>query len=391
MCANRKQPKRRNLNSVSVSHSGTPRMENMRYSNAYAGVYAAKAQKKRHKRHIVIAIVAAIAVVFAGAGTAAALYIQSIDRNLSGIDSRSEEELMNIQEQLVQTTTFDEPFYMMLIGSDRREDDASMGARSDTAILVRVDAPNNTVTMLSIPRDTRVNVDGHGMQKFNAAYSFDGAAGTIREVSQLCGVEISHYVEVNFEELVALVDTIGGVEVDVPYLVDDWMAGDEVIQPGLQTLNGAQALTFARTRQFADGDYTRTSNQRMLVEAIVKKVFELPITELPGLIQSVSQCVVTDMSVFDIFSLVTQFRDAGNLTMYSAMTPSTAEYIDDISYVICNETALKEMMDIIERGEDPNTLETYASIGSSINENHTLELGSSEGEGSADGANASGS
>ena len=130
-----------------------------------------------------------------------------------------------------------------------------------------------------------------------------------------------------------------------------------VIEEGMQHLNGEAALVYARTRQYADGDYTRTQHQRNLVQAIVNKVLSLPPTELPGVIQAAAQCVTTDLTVTDIISLAQQFQDndsADGMTVYSAVIPSTAEYVNGISYVFADIDKLADMMETIDSGGNPD-------------------------------------
>ncbi|KAB1634954.1 LytR family transcriptional regulator, partial [Adlercreutzia muris] len=199
------------------------------------------------------------------------------------------------------------------------------GARSDTNIVVYVDPTRNQASIVSIPRDTMIDIDNVGISKFNAAYNYGGVSSTIREASQLLGVDISHYAEVNFENMVQLVDAVGGVDVEVTERIDDTDADNTtdnpygqriIIEEGLQHLNGEQALVFARSRAFVDGDFTRTANQRKLIMALVNKVLDMPVTDLPGVIQGAAKCVTTDLSVTDIISLAEQFKGEGDLTVY---------------------------------------------------------------------------
>ena len=316
-------------------------------------VYLANAKKRKGKTpKIVAGALCVVLLLLAGGGTAFAVYMNSINDALKS--DKSKEEQQAIADTLAPVRNYTEPFYMLLIGSDAREGSDEDGQRSDTNILVRVDPTNCVVTMLSIPRDTKVEIDGYGTNKFNAAYNFGGAASTIREAGQLCGVDISHYAEVKFGDLIALVDVIGGVEVDVPERIDDPDAGPVVIEAGPQILNGEAALTFARSRAYADGDFTRTSNQRLLIEALVKKVISMPVTDLPGLIQKAAECVATDLSVNQIFDLASQFKDIGKLVVYSGMVPSTTAMIGDVSYVLADKTLLATVMSSVEKGQDPS-------------------------------------
>ncbi|CDD78428.1 cell envelope-related function transcriptional attenuator common domain protein [Cryptobacterium sp. CAG:338] len=95
-------------------------------------------------------------------------------------------------------------------------------------ILARVDPKEKEVTLISIPRDTQVDIPGHGTQKINAAYAFGGASLAVDTVSELAGVPISHYAEIDFDGFKAVVDALGGIEVDVPMEINDDMAGGHV-------------------------------------------------------------------------------------------------------------------------------------------------------------------
>lgn len=305
-------------------------------------------------KKIAIAIACSMVIVAVGCGTALAYYVNSVNQSLAG--TRTEEEKQDIADVLVPRTDFTEPFYMMLIGSDARIGDASSGERSDTNILARIDPVQGAVTIISIPRDTKIELEGYGTNKFNAAYAYKGVAGTIEEASKLCGVDIAHYAEVNFETLVELVDILGGVEVDVPTRINDSDAGNIVIEEGLQTLDGEASLVFARSRKYLDGDFTRTSSQRLLMEAIITKTLSLPATELPGVIQEAAKSVTTDFTVTDLVNLALQFQDISNLSLYSAMLPSTSATIDGLSYAITDPQALVEFMALVEAGQDPSSI-----------------------------------
>lgn len=305
-------------------------------------------------------------LVLVGCGAAFAHFVSKVDQELS--NGKTAEEQEAIAGALADRANSTDPFYMLLLGSDARANDASMGARADTSIVVRVDPKTNTATLVSIPRDTMIYIDGSGPYKFNAAYSFRGTAGAIEAASKLLNVPISHYAEVNFENLVDLVDAVGGVEVDVPARINDSDAGDVTIEKGLQTLDGEAALVFARSRAYVDGDFTRTSNQRLLIEALLNKVLSLPVEQMPGAIQSAAKCVTTDLSLTELLGLATEFvDDDGELTIYSAMVPSTTSMVDGVSYVVTDESGLKKMMEVVAQGGDPSTVQTYGATGSSLN------------------------
>ena len=341
--------------------------------------YSAARKKMGRGKKIALGVVIAILVVAVGGGSAFALWKNAVNEQLTK-GNKTDEEVLAINDALKtdKDMTFTEPFYMMLIGTDEAEDSDEDMHRSDTNIVVRVDPNKNQATMVSIPRDTKIDIDGYGTNKFNAAYAYDGAAGAIREANQLLGVEISHYAEVNFGKLKDLVDAVGGVDVEVTERVDDPDADGTsahpewprvIIEEGEQHLDGNEALVFARSRAYADGDFTRTANQRKLIMAIVNKVLALNATDLLGVVQAASQCVTTDLAVGDIAALAQQFQDEGDLVIYSAMVPSYTQDINEggvmVSYVINDAEATKKMMKLVEAGEDPSSVVSTGSASAS--------------------------
>ena len=221
--------------------SGVSNTNSRRPSATKAGRRSSAQPAKKHTgRKVAIAVLVAVLILGLGAGAAAALYVNQLNNS---IQVQDQEQALAIDEVLSPAVS-DEPFYMMIIGSDSRNDE--FGQRSDTNIVARVDPTTNTVTLLSIPRDTAIDIDGN-VEKFNAAYNYNGAKGAIKAANELLGVKMSHYVEIDFAGLVDLIDAVGGVEVDVPMKIEDADAGGTV-EAGLQTLDGEHALIFARSR-----------------------------------------------------------------------------------------------------------------------------------------------
>lgn len=313
-----------------------------------------KRKKKSTAKKAVIITIVALVCVFGLAGAAAALYLNSINQALS-FNNQVESESLKAVLEPVSAETKEKPFYMLVLGSDAREEDEA--SRSDVMILTRVDPSSGTITMVSIPRDTMVDLPGNGRQKINAAYAFGGAAGAVEAVSSFAGVPISHYAEIHFEELEELVDTLGGVWVDVPVSNDETGATNSGIQlnAGEQLLSGQQALAFARERYgYARGDFQRSDNQRILAEAIVKKVLASSPLDLPGTVRQLAGCVSTDFAVGDIVDLAQKFQQVSAPTFYSGMVPSSTMTIEGISYAVTEYPAWTDMMKRVDDGYDPN-------------------------------------
>ncbi|WP_286165851.1 LCP family protein [Olsenella uli] len=242
-------------------------------------------------------------------------------------------------------------FYALIIGSDARQVDVA--SRSDVIMLARVDTAHATVTLISIPRDTMISAQG-GVEKINARYNY-GPAATVRAVSEFAGVDISHYVEVNFEGLEHVVDALGGVTVTIPEDIPSGNGG-MAFSAGEQTLTGEQALAYARERyNVSGGDFGRAQAQRQIVEAIVREVLASSPVELPGLVGQLAESISTDLSVADIASYALEIQRSGAaLTIYSAATPSYSLSQGGVSYVATMYDEWRAMMQRVDAGLDPN-------------------------------------
>ena len=320
--------------------------------------YVSKRKQAKRSHRVLKVVVISLVAVLAVAGAAFAWYVNNINSKLSeGIDS-------SLLNQLVAPTKTDDPFYMLLLGVDQDEERTEeWGAdqsnyRTDSIILARIDPPNKKVTLISIPRDTMVDMGEHGTQKINAAYSFGGAAYMVEQVSKLAGVNISHYAELNFEEFTSIVDTLGGVEVTLPVAVSDMEYADIDLPAGTQTLNGAEALGLCRSRHAYDayggGDFYRSANQRMVIAAIIKKVLAQPASSLPGIVTAMADSVVTDLSVDQIVGLALAMKDLNtDNDIYAGQLPTVSEYTDDVWYEEIDNVSWAKMMSRVKAGKPP--------------------------------------
>lgn len=247
------------------------------------------------------------------------------------------------------------PYYVLALGSDAREGEGA--SRTDTMMLVRVDLIGGKLTMMSIPRDTMVDIDGYGTSKINAAYAYGEAGGAVRAVTKLTGVPIHHVAVVHFEELVDLVDYLGGVTVNVPVDVYDPDYSGLNLSAGIQTMDGQTALLWARSRHgFADGDYQRQEDQRILLTAIMNRMLSLSPREVPGALRQIGDLIGTDMRCYDLVPLFLRFKLA-NPTVYSCSLPTTSDVVDGLWYEIVDQTAMQELMRVINAGGDPSTVQ----------------------------------
>ena len=233
------------------------------------------------------------------------------------------EEMDNQDLVLSSDKTFDEPLTFLLMGVDSEKAglNANAAFNGDTLMLITFNPTTLTATMVSIPRDTYVPIacNNNRYAKINSSAAY-GTSCVIDTVSNFLDVEIDYYVKINFKGVVELVDAIGGVEVDVEaptYNSDkydgmmceqnsDRQFGSSLvcIEPGLQTLNGEQALAYARNRHmYIGGDLDRIRHQQQVVEAIASKALQFSsITDLQNILNAISSNIATNMDTNTILS-----------------------------------------------------------------------------------------
>ena len=200
-------------------------------------------------------------VVFASAGATAVAAFREVDRVVNALNSRPE---LKLGSDLARTDP-GKPQTIMLLGSDKRPsgDPAAQGARSDTILLVRLDPSKRATAMMSLPRDLKVRIPGHGTDRINAAYELGGPRLTLRTVKELTGLRINHVVNVDFRGFWAAVDAIGCVYVDIDrrYFNNSPQFSFIDVQPGYQKLCGRKALQYVRYRH-EDTDLVRSARQQ---------------------------------------------------------------------------------------------------------------------------------
>lgn len=356
-------------------------------NSAHAGysAYAAVVKRRRRKRIILGAIGGAVAIVALVAVVAFA-YMGSINSNLrSGISD-------DLMATLATTDTPSEPFYTLLLGVDGSEARESMAEfadgnfRSDSMMLVRIDPGNKKATLVSIPRDILIEPMGeYGPQKINAALALGGPALAVETVSDLAGVPIAHYAELNFDGFREVVDSLGGIEVDVPIEINDPEAGGH-LDAGLQTLNGDQALILCRSRhaydEYGAGDLYRAANQRVVLSAIAQKLLASDPITIANSISALSSNVTTDLSVEEIIAIAQGMRGMSGSDIYTSSVPTVSEYIGDGWYEIVQEDEWEDMMDRIDSGLPPSATDVIDEA--------TGTVMSSSGDGAAAATSKSG-
>jgi len=231
--------------------------------------------------------------VFFGAGAGLAFIYQSKvmaaaknEENNSSVDV-AEEKRTNI----------------LVLGVDKRPGDEH--SRSDTMILASIDPELDKVALISIPRDTRVQVDGSPLDKICTANYVGGPEYAVEVVENFMNTTIDYYVEMDFNGFKDIIDTLGGVTVNVPQRM--YKPTEDIdLNPGVQKLDGRQALAFVRYRDYAFGDIQRTSQQQEFLKALADEVLKpSTLTKLPQLAKQFDKYITTNLKVNDLLRMAT--------------------------------------------------------------------------------------
>lgn len=251
------------------------------------------------------------------------------------------------------------PVNYLLVGSDSRENlsdslgdnfSASGGERADVIMLVHASPTDRRVQMLSIPRDFKVDIPGHGVNKVNAAYAFGGPDLLVATIQSATGIPIHHYVEVGFAQFADVVDTLGGITIDFPYPARDAQSGLEV-GAGPQHLDGAEAVAFARSRSYEEqrpegwvkvgaSDIGRTERQQLLLAKLLSSARSpANVPKLPMLSSSLASSLTADagVSLLDLSRL--GFGVGVSSGFDTATLPVRVSNEGGISYVVATDAA----------------------------------------------------
>ncbi|RJQ29380.1 MAG: LytR family transcriptional regulator [Peptococcaceae bacterium] len=226
---------------------------------------------------------------------------------------------------------------VLLLGVDTRRGE-EINTRTDTMILASVDTRNNRLSLLSIPRDTRVNIPGHGWEKINSANVFGGPKLAMQAVSNLLGIPVKYYVLTNFSGFKEIVDALGGVTIDVErnmyhYDPEDGGAYAINLKKGVQRLDGEKAIQYVRFRSYENGDIDRTQHQQRFLAALAGEMLQpASIPKLPRLVPEIMRYVKTNLGMGDLLALVKAVRGVENTDIATQTLPGHMININGGSY-----------------------------------------------------------
>jgi LCP family protein required for cell wall assembly len=288
-------------------------------------------------------------LVAVGSGFAIAT-IRQVDARIPkirvGSDCRGPECLPNVDPVCIR-----EACTFLVLGSDSRKGltkeqqralrattRQAAGQRADTIILVQVDPQKDRTVVLSIPRDLRVPIPGHGVNKINTAFSH-GPDVMVRTVERLTGLHVNHYVEVNFIGFERLVDALGGVPVCIDRPMKDRLARLNLPRTGCYNLDGRRALAFVRARHIEGDnipDFSRISRQQQFMRALIEKSLSIgSVFRLPELIRAVQRNLIVDenMNIYALQDLTQKLGRLGQSHVHFRIAPAVPVQVGRVEYL----------------------------------------------------------
>lgn len=232
----------------------------------------------------------------------------------------------------------------LVMGSDSGSNKGEKGwCRSDVMMLVCLKEKDKKAVVVSIPRDTRVMIPGHGVEKMNAAHSFGGPAGAINIVKQFLGVDVNHFVSMDFDGFRRIIDALGGIPIHLSKPINDPHAG--YLPAGDLLLDGQQALVVVRSRRLPGGDVDRIKNQQAFLKAVIKKADNMrSVWKAKQLVDIVASTCQMDYSAGDLMTLAEELRGFSIDKVQFATLPGHSQTIGGASYFLADEPRVAEIM-----------------------------------------------
>jgi polyisoprenyl-teichoic acid--peptidoglycan teichoic acid transferase len=251
------------------------------------------------------------------------------------------------------------PYSVLLVGLDSKRMDSGL---TDTLMVALVDPKNSKTSLLSIPRDTRVQIAGRGLDKITHAHNY-GLNSTIMTVEDLLDIKMDYYTLINFEGFQSLVDTIGGVTIDVEKNLTfrDRITNSQFsLSKGTQHLNGIEALNYARYRGGGEGDFGRNRRQQQVIKALIDETLNFRnITKINQMLKDIGENVETDMDFGVLTKTLAKMKNLSSKDIYSVPLKAYPTTIDGISYVTVDQESLAEvkiyLKDVLD-GRNPESI-----------------------------------
>ncbi|AUJ29494.1 LCP family protein [Liquorilactobacillus hordei] len=283
-------------------------------------------RRKNSTWRIIIALLIAFFIV--GGVIVAKVY----NDTKSAVDTTYHKVKNKSERNAARTISNGKPFSILLLGTDTGDYGRTYTGRTDTMMVAVVNPNTKKTTLVSIPRDTKVAIPGHGFEnKINSAYTYGGTSMAMNIVQSYLNVPIDHYIEMNMGGLVQLSSALGSIKVNNDL---DFTNSGYHFKKGTVTINKDNILAYTRMRyQDSRGDYGRQLRQRLVLEGLVKKIATVQgITKYQSILSALSSNMKTDITFGEIKTIATKYRSADNVEQIQLQ--GYGKMIDGISFQV---------------------------------------------------------
>jgi len=231
----------------------------------------------------------------------------------------------------------------LILGSDAGSNKGEGGwCRSDVMMLVCLQERDKRAVVFSIPRDTMIQMPGYGTQKINAAHAFKGPSGAIDAAKNLLGIDVHHYISMQFEGFKKIVNSLGGVPIHLNSAINDPHAG--YLPAGDLLLDGEQALVVVRSRKLPNGDVDRIKSQQAFIKALMAKAeSQKSVWKANQLVDIVCANCKMDYSAGQLMDLAQELQGFSVDNVQFVTVPGDAKYIGGVSYFVANMPLLAQV------------------------------------------------
>jgi LCP family protein required for cell wall assembly len=298
--------------------------------------------KNKVTKFVLLAVVICLVVV--GTGLLTFSFMLSKSTNI-------EESNENNSIPIAKESQLDDKLNILLLGSDSKYKGHT---RADTIMVASIDLTEQKVGIISIPRDTRVKLaDRNSYNKINAAYSYDGVELTQRSIENLLQIEIDHYLEVDYQGFIDMVNTLGGIELQIEKDLHYVDQADNLyidLKAGKTKLYGEDALSYVRFRHDALGDLGRIQRQQKFLKAALDKILDVKtLFKVPELVKDFSQNVKTNLGLSKMLKLASFIPNFSLEEIEMAMLPGEPKYIDGVSYWLPHKEETRVLVNTLIR------------------------------------------
>lgn len=278
-----------------------------------------QSKKNSKKKKVIISVIVILVAIFAGIG----IYSYSLLNKVKNTELKKDD--LGIKNEAVQQIKQEDPGQdvtnIALFGLDRRSKDEA--SRSDAIIVASIDKKHKKIKLSSVMRDTYVDVPGYGMTKITHAYAYGGPQLAIKTLNENFNLDIKDYVTVDFFSLEKIIDSLGGVTIDIRpeevKYINSYMSEvsniekekiTTVTNSGKVNLNGMQAVAYSRIR-YIGNDFERTERQRKVLTEMLNKIQDGGITKYPSIVSTILPYVETSISKGDMLTMGASILSSG--------------------------------------------------------------------------------